>query len=299
VLLLKGHGSGHPVECVAFAPDGMSLASCSLWDVTLRLWDLRTGEHRVFDGRGARAAAFAPDGRLLLLAGVYPWDLWDVFKGQIVAPRAVTGGGRGQMRVSPDGRLLAMANRRVHLWDLVAGKLRPAWREKHDAASACLAFAPDGKTLAVGYTLWRVQPTYQHAYAVKLREVPGGREVQRLGSPTFEPTSVAFAPDGRALAAACGKYLWVWELPGGRPLVSCKPGRTHLRAVAFTPDGRFLAVAGNDQTVTFWDARTWKEHRAFDWKIGPLTDLAISPDGMRAAAASRRGKIVVWDLDDL
>jgi WD40 repeat protein len=73
--------------------------------------------------------------------------------------------------------------------------------------------------------------------------------------------------------------------------------RKHFQAIAFTPDGRFLAAVRNDATARFWDARTWQPARAFEWGIGPLVSLAIAPDGMRAAAGSKKGKIVVWDVD--
>ena len=34
-----------------------------------------------------------------------------------------------------------------------------------------------------------------------------------------------------------------------------------------------------------------------DWEIGPMCSIAFAPDGMRAAAGSGKGKIVVWDID--
>ena len=45
------------------------------------------------------------------------------------------------------------------------------------------------------------------------------------------------------------------------------------------------------------DSVAARSDRAFDWDIGRLLNIAISPDGLRAAAGSDKGRIVIWDLD--
>jgi hypothetical protein len=33
------------------------------------------------------------------------------------------------------------------------------------------------------------------------------------------------------------------------------------------------------------------------WTLGEVVDVTAAPDGLRAAAAGRSGKVFVWDLD--
>ena len=109
--------------------------------------------------------------------------------------------------------------------------------------------------------------------------------------------SLAFTPDERLLAGACGVFLRIWDATTGDLVVRMKVDQTHFQAVGFTPDGRFLVAGRNDGTVQFYETGTWREHAAFDWGIGPLACLVVARDGMRAAVGSKKGKILVWDLD--
>jgi hypothetical protein len=35
----------------------------------------------------------------------------------------------------------------------------------------------------------------------------------------------------------------------------------------------------------------------FEWQVGQLRSVAVAPDGMRMAAGSATGKVVMWDVD--
>lgn len=66
--------------------------------------------------------------------------------------------------------------------------------------------------------------------------------------------------------------------------------------MAFHPSGRWLLASSNDQTVRVYDG-SLKEAATFDWEVGPVRRVAFSPDGMRAAAAGKTGRVALWDFD--
>jgi WD40 repeat protein len=110
--------------------------------------------------------------------------------------------------------------------------------------------------------------------------------------------SLAFSPDAELIAAACGPNLLIAQTLTGELVASRRVGRRHFNDLKFTPDGRRLVTVSNDETVRLWDTQSWNEVGGFEWKIGRLRTLAVSPDGMRMAAGADSGKVVVWDYDD-
>src|SRR4051812_43339756 len=82
-LTLKGHVKG--VLCVAFSPDGKTLATGSS-DETVKLWDAATGQEKAAlkgHNQPVHSVAFSPDGKVVASGG---WDgsikLWDVATGK-------------------------------------------------------------------------------------------------------------------------------------------------------------------------------------------------------------------------
>src|SRR5262249_7253627 len=135
-------------------------------------------------------------------------------------------------------------------------------------------------------------------YVVHVRELPSGRIVQSLDGWQQGVSHLAFTPDGKAVVGTAGPRLRVWDLESNAEIALHKRGTKHFQEIAFTSDSRYLASVSNDETVRLWDTRSWREAKTFTWGIGKLLNIALSPDGYRAAAGSDRGQVVIWDVDD-
>ncbi len=131
-----------PVECGAFSPDGLTLATGAR-DGTITLRDARTGATTAtLQGRGAGAVtalAFSPDGKTLASAGsvgiapklghgLFVIKLWDVASRAVVADLEGPSHRISSIAFAPDGRRFAAgsADGTVRLWDVASIASRPA-----------------------------------------------------------------------------------------------------------------------------------------------------------------------------
>lgn len=297
MLILKGHGYGEAVRTVAFAPDGRSLASAGN-EGKVRVWDLATGESIVAPKSTSYVCSLAydPDGHYLA------WGEWgqEVVIWEPGAPAArllklTKSYQQPRMHVAyaPDGCFLAAVSGTVWLLETSTWESLPL-SEGSANGSGSVAFAPDGKTFASGHSRRGYRVT---EHTVRLWDVGKRRVVGTLVGHGTAAQAMAFSPDTRLLASACGPELFVWDTTTREVVLRHAMDRMYFKDVAFTPDGRFLLLARNDETVRVWRTSDWGEQRTYRWELGKMVSLAIDPAGMRAAAGSDKGKIVVWDLD--
>jgi RNA polymerase sigma factor (sigma-70 family) len=290
---LDGHGA--PVRAVAFSRDGKTLASASD-DQTARLWDTATGqERRVFsEPDGVAAVALSPEGRFLATQTRQSVRLWDLDTGRVVRRLGDEGSSRRNLAFSPDGRLLISG---CTLWEVATGK--NVCQVEGVRVGTCSAFAPDGKTVAVGSS----------DSVVSLHDVTTGQELSPVSAPgnRGHVYAVAFAPDSKTLATTRAGRMQLWEPATGKEIRCFPLPDSQAGVLAFSPDGNLLATEGPNGTVAVCEAATGRElHRLPGHPAaGPpqpnkrvLWALAFSPNGKTLASGGVDHAVRLWDVAD-
>jgi RNA polymerase sigma factor (sigma-70 family) len=294
-------GEGHSgyISAVAVAEDGRLAATGGNFGQLL-LWDLARGKE-VGRLEGHRnpvfAAKFVPGGKLLVSAGYdQTIRLWDLASGNEVRQLQVPAkeGYPNSFALSPDGKLLAAGNYhegRVHVWDLATGQ-RLHTLEHGGPGVRCLAFAPDGTTLAVG-ELNRTEGNNR----IVLWNAGAGKKLRAFPGDDDGVVSLAFAPDGRLLASTGhhNEPLAFWEVATGKKLFNlpCAP----KGVVAFSPDGKTIAWASQDDSIYLWEIASKQVRHKF---AGRAEALAFSPDGRTLLTDSwMDATALVWDVTGL
>jgi WD40 repeat protein len=154
----------------------------------------------------------------------------------------------------------------------------------------CLAFSPDGKTLAAG--------TSRAGGEIKIWEVAGAREQASWQKNVGQVHDLAFSPDGLTVATAGrpGGTVRLWEAATGREYARLK-GHTgdEVRSVAFAADGKTLASGGSDNTIRIWDAQRGRERFRVEGHTGAVIRVAFAPDGKTLASAGMDRTVRLWD----
>lgn len=260
---------------------------------------------------------------------VQDYNQWHLPDGAIMR---IGKGGINDMKLSPDGSLLAVASDiGVWIYDADTGteisllKVEPRGVRNVN----CIAFAPDGKTLAIGN--WII------GGAVELWDVDKGELLTIMKERVGSVKALEFSPDGRLLACLSWNRnveYHMWEIESGREVLSfigeqaglfnglaLSPDSTYIASadrnelylwdpfnkeklhtipyngwsLAISPDSRILV--GGSTTLKSWNTKSAEELLTYDNHTRNVEKIVFSPDGNTFASGDTGGKINIWYLE--
>jgi WD40 repeat protein/serine/threonine protein kinase len=157
--------------------------------------------------------------------------------------------------------------------------------------------------------------------AIFLWDIDAGRPEAHLISPSPSPRALAFAPDNRSLAVACGDEspsgsVSLWRAGKGIIWTGHDRALDPALAVTFTPDGRTLitghgklgtgyevpearyygVIRGLDGYIATWDVDTGSVGRRFKNPSAAVVSLAVSRSGLLLVTGDSEGTVRLWDV---
>lgn len=285
-----------PVAALAAAPDASALLVATV-DLGISAWRLPAGEFLLgfapappviipiaepLHPEAANAVVVRPDGREAVVALENRLIRYAMDTGQVVHAFDGPGGIVRAVAWSPDGGTLLVStfyNSAAFLLDAADGRLLrrfPVARE-----GAAVAFAPDGRTVAVGS---EVGP-------IALFDVDAATPARVLREAHGAVRGLAFVGD-RLVAANEDGVLRIWQTGSGALLLERTLGPT-LRAMAVNTERGVVATVGGQPRIDLIHLEDGAAIETLAWHTSQI--LGLTWAGNTLVSGDSAGHVALWE----
>ena len=173
--------------------------------------------------------------------------------------------------------------------------LRTPKSTDYNSFEVTVAFSPDGSTVAAGRMEFSRSGGDEDTggTVISLCDVASGRERATINEPFGEGSgSVAFSPDGRALAVGLRDSIKLYDPETGRERAELATENSYgPSCLSFSPDGLRLAATTMLGDLVVWDLGSRRQSAKMDLHTRSAEGVAVSPDGKLVATAAQGGVV--------
>ena len=327
--ILRGHFSR--VSHVQYNSQGTLLASSSLGDGLVKVWDVKTGKCiKTFFEKETHylgTVVFSPDGKLiaaysdklnpdLYYRRIGEVKVWAVENFELLFKTNINGW-INDISFSPDGTKIAVAGEyhddpyssykwddAVMIWDIHTGNKVRKLSAKYEADDR-LFYKDNTKELVLSLDINAIayRPDGEFLAAgtndcsVKTWNLATGKRLKNQWVHNWQIKDVVFGHSTDRFATA-SSTVCVWSSETGK-LIREIEFRNYADRLEFSADDSRLAVHyPNSHVVVVWDVETGEEICRYTDGKYEVYDISFCPDGKHVALAMNNNTIRIWDLPE-
>lgn len=307
-------GGKHVHNTVAVTPDGSSFVYGSLFDNSVKLCDLQTGQLvRIFKTKAGNceSVCVAPNGNYLVSGWqdgtIRIWKLTNksrmrVYRGHMGEVQALS--------VTPDARCFVSGSedKTLRMWRLGIQQSKHGYKVSiAPTGTMYMSISPTGQAISGGSGV-----VYRYDNALEIWDIESGRRIHALRGVDAELTGVAFTPDGHsAISVSSDDVLRVWSVKNGKLIRKCQIGdkddyfadEHFARCIAVTPDSQYAVCGYGSGDMKVWNLKNGKETLCVKGPLNGISTISVSSDGYFAVSGSgvflnaiKDYTVKIWDL---